>query len=508
MQKILSSTQTNLLDQYTIDKEPIAPVDLMERACRAFAEWFMNKFIATQKISVVCGTGNNGGDGLGIARILCESSYPVEVFIVRGSSAETHDFKINLGRLPKKVKSINVIEGTQLEFTKTDVIVDAIFGSGLSRPVEGIYATAIESINQAKAIKVAVDIPSGLFADSDSMGAIVQAQFTVSFQLPKLVFFFPRYASNVGDWVVVDIGLNQTFLKEVEAHHFYVTEKSVKKLVRSRKRFSHKGNFGHGLLIGGSKGKMGAAVLSARAAMRSGLGLLTIHAAACGVDVLQISVPEAMVEVDSNENHFSKLPNSCDYEAIGVGPGLGKHPDTVKAFSNLLKEYQHRMVIDADALNILSENRELLQLVPEGSILTPHPKEFERLVGAWSNDFHRLEKQRELADQLKSIIVLKGAFTSVVDEKGNAYFNCTGNPGMATGGSGDVLTGVLTGLSAQGYSSLDAAILGVYLHGLAGDLAGYELGLDSLTATDIIQRLPQAFKRLKNQTESNFYTVF
>jgi NAD(P)H-hydrate epimerase len=202
-----------------------------------------------------------------------------------------------------------------------------------------------------------------------------------------------------------------------------------------------------------------------------------------------------MVEVDSNENHFSTLPDSFDYEAIGVGPGLGKHLDSAKVFSSLLKKYQHRMVIDADALNILSENRELLQLVPKGSILTPHPKEFERLVGAWANDFQRLEKQKELAAQLQSIIVLKGAFTSVVDEKGNAYFNPSGNPGMATGGSGDVLTGILVGLMAQGSSSIEAAILGVYLHGLAGDLAAYEVGMDSLMASDLIKYLPTAFKR-------------
>lgn len=496
MQKILTSAQTKLLDQFTIEHEPIASIDLMERACRAFVDWFVTKFRATEKIAVVCGTGNNGGDGLGIARMLCEWSYPVEVFIIRGSSAETADFKINLERLPSKVKCIKVKESTQLDFSKTDVIIDAIFGSGLSRPAEGIYAAVIESINQAKAIKVAVDIPSGLSADSHSTGPIVQAQFTVSFQLPKLAFFFPQYANNVGEWLVVDIGLSQTFLKEVEAHQYYVTEKSVKKLVRSRKRFSHKGNFGHALLIAGSKGKMGAAVLSARAAMRSGLGLLTVHAPACGVQVLQTSVPEAMVEADSNENHFSSLLGSFDYETIGIGPGLGKRLDSAQAFSKLLKEYPHPMVIDADALNILSENRELLQLIPKGSILTPHPKEFERLVGAWANEFQRLEKQKELAAQLQSVIVLKGAFTSIADEKGNVYFNPTGNPGMATGGSGDVLTGILTGLMAQGYSSIDAAILGAYLHGLAGDLAAYEVGMHSMIASDLIQYLPSAFKRI------------
>ncbi len=496
MQKILSSTQTKLLDQFTIEHQHIASIDLMERACSAFVEWFVTKFLATEKIAVVCGTGNNGGDGLGIARMLCEWSYPLEVFIIRGSSAESADFKINLERLPSKIKCINANESTQLDFSKTDVIIDAIFGSGLSRPAEGIYAAAIESINQAKAIKVAVDIPSGLSSDSHSTGAIVQAQFTVSFQLPKLAFFFPQYATNVGDWVIVDIGLSQTFLKEVEAHNFYVTEKSVKKLVRARKRFSHKGNFGHALLIAGSKGKMGAAVLSARAAIRSGLGLLTVHAPYCGLDILQTSVPEAMVEVDLNEAHFSSLADMLNYKTIGIGPGLGKHQDSVKVFSRLLENYQQPMIIDADALNILSENRELLQLISKGSILTPHPKEFERLVGGWTNDFQRLEKQKQLASQLQSVIVLKGAFTSIADAQGNIYFNSTGNPGMATGGSGDVLTGILTGLLAQGYATRDAAILGVYLHGLAGDLAAHEVGMHSLIASDLIQYLPAAFKRI------------
>jgi ADP-dependent NAD(P)H-hydrate dehydratase / NAD(P)H-hydrate epimerase len=496
MLKILSSAQTKLFDQYTIEHEPIASIELMERACRAFVEWFVTKFVATQKIAVVCGTGNNGGDGLGIARMLCDWGYPVEVFTIRSSSSATADFKANLERLPSKIKRTDVKEINQLDFVKTDVIIDAIFGSGLSRQAAGIYAAAIETINQAKVIKVSVDIPSGLLADAHSDGAIVQARYTLTLQLPKLAFFFPQYSRYVGEWILLDIGLSETFLKQIEAHHFYVTEKSIRKLIRPRKKFSHKGNFGHALLIAGSLGKMGAAVLSARAAMRSGLGLLTVHVPICGVEILQTVVPEAMAEVDLDENHFSSLPDTLDYQTIGIGPGIGKHQDSVKVFSRLLENYQQPMVIDADALNILSENRSLLPLVPKGSILTPHPKEFERLVGAWSNDFHRLEKQKELAAQLQSVIVLKGAFTSIVDAQGNVYFNSTGNPGMATGGSGDVLTGILTGLLAQGYTSIDAAILSVYLHGLAGDLAAYDLGMESLIASDLVQYLPLAFKRM------------
>jgi ADP-dependent NAD(P)H-hydrate dehydratase / NAD(P)H-hydrate epimerase len=301
----------------------------------------------------------------------------------------------------------------------------------------------------------------------------------------------------VGEWTVVDIGLDKSFIKRSLTTDFMLSRKGVRKLLKTRSRFDHKGTFGHALLIAGSLGKMGAAVLSAKAALRAGVGLLTIHAPKCGYTVLQTGVPEAMMSSDVDDEVFTTTPNLESYNSLGVGPGLGRNDKTVKALKDVMSKFGKPMVIDADALNILSANREMLHLVAPGSILTPHPKEFERLAGAWSNDFMRLEKQKTLARELNSVVVLKGAYTSIVSPDGRVFFNGTGNPGMATGGTGDVLTGILTGLLAQ-YSAMDAAVLGVHLHGLAGDLGVVDLGQESLVAGDLIQYLPAAFRQLRH----------
>jgi ADP-dependent NAD(P)H-hydrate dehydratase / NAD(P)H-hydrate epimerase len=495
--KILSSIQIKQLDQFTIEHEPITSIDLMERACHAFTDWFAQHYRQNKKVGIICGTGNNGGDGLGIARLLAEIHYPVKVWIVRGEVKETEDFRINFERA--KISRVNLVEislpSVRGLFGGCDILIDALLGSGQSRPIEGIYAQVIKCFNETRATKIAVDIPSGLMADQPSNSEIAQVDHTISFQLPKLAFLFPENNKYVGEWHLVDIGLSKQFLKDAESNYFFVTDKSIKKIIQPRTRFSHKGNYGHALLIAGSLGKMGACILSAKAALRSGVGLLTLYVPKSGNTILQTAVPESMCTFDTNENYFSASPENLSYDTIGIGPGLGQHTDTVKAFTQLLHQYQQPMVIDADALNILSSDRHLLTLIPSGSILTPHPKEFERLVGTWATDFERLEKQKKLALQLNSVIVLKGAFTSIAAPDGNVYFNSTGNPGMATGGSGDVLTGIITGLLAQNYNPTEAAILGVYLHGYAGDLAANELGMNSLIASDLVLFLSQAFKR-------------
>jgi ADP-dependent NAD(P)H-hydrate dehydratase / NAD(P)H-hydrate epimerase len=497
MLKILSASQIKELDAFTIQHEPISSIDLMERACRAFVHWFGGNFDATNKIGIVCGTGNNGGDGLGIARLLNEWDYPVKVWLVRGSVPETDDFKTNLGRLNEKVEIMEISSDSDRGlFEDRDVIIDAIFGSGLSRPAEGIYKQAIACINSASAVKVAVDIPSGLMTDQDSSPEIVKAAYTISFQLPKLAFLLPQSYPYTGEWVLVDIGLSKSFIKSCKTSYHYLQRKDVCRLVRERSKYDHKGTFGHALLITGSYGKIGAAVLSSRAALRSGAGLVTIHAPGCGYNILQTAVPEVMVSPDKSFEFFSGIADTEKYSSIGIGPGLGQLPETVNAFRTLLQSYRRPMVIDADALNILSSNPDMLDLVPPDTILTPHPKEFERLAGKWKNDFERLEKQRQLASKLKSIVVLKGAHTAIAFPSGEVYFNPTGNPGMATGGTGDVLTGVLAGLLAQSYSPENAALLGVYLHGLAGDLGAVEMGMSSLIASDLIDFLPSAYKKL------------
>jgi hydroxyethylthiazole kinase-like uncharacterized protein yjeF len=497
MIKILDAKQIKEWDAYTIQHEPIASIDLMERACREFVVWFTNQFNALNKIGVVCGTGNNGGDGLAVARLLKEWNYPVKVWIVRGAVKETDDFKINLERLKGKVEIYEIATSSDKGlFHDRDILIDAIFGSGLSRPVEGIYSQVIDCVNQTNATRVAVDLPSGLLSNANSSGSIVNADYTISFQWPKLSFLLPQNQKHVGEWQTVDIGLNKNFLKEIDTTYYYLHRKAVKKILKSRNKFAHKGDFGKALLVAGSYGKMGACILAARAALRVGVGLLTIHVPAKGYSIIQTTVPEAMALIDRHENFFSVAPLTDDFNVIGIGPGIGTEKETVLAFQKIL-ETGKPLVIDADALNILSENRHLFQLIPPGSILTPHPKEFQRLTKNWSDDFDRLEGQKQLAIELKSVVILKGAHSSIATPEGDVFFNSSGNPGMATGGSGDVLTGVLTGLLAQNYSAVESVILGVYLHGISGDLAKIEKGENSLIASDLVDYLPAAFKFLE-----------
>lgn len=494
--KILSADQIKAWDAYTIREESIASIELMERASRAFVNWFIEHYDATQKVGIVCGTGNNGGDGLAIARLLHDWNYPVKVWIVRGGN-ESPDFTTNLKRL-EKISIQEITTDTDCElFSDRNILIDAIFGTGLSRPVEGIYAQVIDCLNRSKSIKLAVDIPSGLRVDQHSEGEIFKAHQTVSFQNPKLAFLMPENQQFVGEWHLMDIGLSKKFVKEVESLYSFTTFKYAKRIIRPRSRFDHKGKFGHALLIAGSTGKTGAAVLASRASLRSGLGLLTVHVPQSGYSIIQTAVPEAMATIDQSADYFSGREIEDFYDALGIGPGLGQADESVKGLKEILNKFRKSIVIDADALNILSAHPELQKLIPVGSILTPHPGEFERMVGPWKNDFDRLEKLKELADRIQSVVILKGAYSAIASPGNKVFFNSTGNPGMATGGSGDVLTGVLTGLLAQGYRSEEAAILGVYLHGLAGDLAAREKGQISLIASDIIDFLPLAFKKIE-----------
>lgn len=503
MLKILSSKEIHELDRQTINEEGIESIDLMERACHTYVEWFTHRYRPGKKVLVVCGVGNNGGDGLGIARILSTEGYLVRVLIVSQTGKPTHDFEINRSRLPAQVPCFEWSEssGNSL-FSGIDILIDALFGSGLSRPLGGMPAEVVNAMNAAHAIKIAVDVPSGLLMDRPSEGVIFKAHRTVSFQLPKLAFVMPSNAEYVGDWCLVDIGLSTSSINEIQCNHFFATESDVAKLLIPRKRFSHKGTYGHALLIEGSTGMMGACVLSARAALRAGVGLLTVHIPQSEKTIIPTSVPEALCDFDENETCFSSISLFDKYNAIGVGPGIGRKKETVVGLAQLLENYRKPMVLDADALNILAENTHLWHLVPAGSILTPHPKEFERLVGPWQNDFERLEKLKKLSAQLQSVIILKGAFSSIACPDGKVYFNPTGNPGMATGGSGDVLTGILTATLAQSYSSADAALLSVYIHGLAGDLAAREFGMTSLIASDLVNFVPKAFQQLKKKFDS------
>lgn len=495
--KILNVEQIRALDQYTIEHEPIAPINLMERAAQTFTDWFTARFPATFPVKIFCGLGNNGGDGLAIARLLLEQEYKVEVHVVRYMPRESDDFMHNHRRL-RLLLTPNYIEkeGDIPAIRHNEIVIDAILGSGLTRPAEGIVKSAIEAINRAPAQVVAIDIASGLYADqaNEPDAVAVEPDHTVTFQLPKLGLLLPRNGRFVGEWHGLDIRLNQRFIDRAQTAFYYTTPSEARLLLHRRERYSNKGTFGHALLLAGSYGKVGAAVLAARACLRSGVGLLTVETPRCGYPILQTAVPEAMCLTAGHEHVLTehteeKSPPFTSYSAIGIGPGIGKAPETLAMLRQLLPTMEKPMVIDADALNLLAENRELLDQVPAHSILTPHPKEFERLTQAWDDDYQKLDLVREFARKYRLVVVLKGAYTAVTTPDGEVHFNSTGNPGLSTGGTGDVLTGVLTALLAQGYDPVEAAVLGVYAHGLAGDRAAEQRGQIGLTASDVIDAL-------------------
>ncbi len=503
--KILPVEKIREADAYTIANEPIADIDLMERAATQLHHWITKRVDRSHRFYVFAGLGNNGGDGLALSRLLTVDGYDVQVYIVRYSSKNSESFQINYDRFKKLAnKKLYEIQKDAEEIafpviTDDDVVVDALFGSGLTRPVKGFPGEIIQRINRTPAVKIAIDIPSGLFADQPSRsasGTIVRADYTLSFQFPKLAFLLPENDDFVGSWHVLDIGLHPKFIQDVEVNDYYVQQNDVSIILKPRRKFSHKGTYGHALLIAGSYGKMGAAILSAHAALRSGVGLLHVHVPQSGYRIMQTALPEAMLSIDRYENYFSDVPELARFTAVGIGPGLGTMLQSQMALKLLIQQYKLPMVLDADALNILSENKTWLAFLPHYSILTPHPKEFERLAGSWKDDFERLEKQRAFAVRNQVVVVLKGAHTSICTPKGDCYFNSTGNPGMATAGSGDVLTGILTALLAQGYASVEAAVLGVYLHGLAGDIAAKKQGQEALISGDIIRNLGKAFKKL------------
>ncbi|MCK5637822.1 MAG: NAD(P)H-hydrate dehydratase [Flavobacteriaceae bacterium] len=473
--KILKSSQIREVDEFTIRNEPILSIDLMERAAMAISQWISENISKEKIVKIFTGPGNNGGDGLAIARQLIDFNFKVEVYVLKISNNLSKDCNINLDRLKEIKRDLikNIADRTDFpELNQNNVILDGMFGSGLTRKLDGLAKELVQFANNSKAKIVAIDIPSGLFGentDTNDMEAIIKAKHTLTFQLPKLSFFYPENQSFVGNWRVLPIGLDEDFINSLDTNFYQTDENYIRSIYKKRKKFSHKGTFGHSLIIGGSYGKIGAVVLASRSALKIGSGLVTAYIPKCGYQVLQSSNPEVMVEVD-DEKYLQYFNFKTKPTVIGIGIGMGEHLKTKNGFANFLKDNKLPLVIDADALNILSKHKELLELIPENSILTPHPKEFERLVGKWKNDYEKLNKLQEFSLKYSCIIILKGAYSAIAYQN-KIYFNNTGNPALATAGSGDILTGVITGLLAQNYSSLEASVLGVYIHGKAADIA-------------------------------------
>ena len=503
MRKILSAKQSRELDQMTISALGISSYQLMERAvCALFeqVEYILGN-LDGKKFVVVAGTGNNGGDGLGLARKLKDANADVEVWLCDFSQNISNECKINLDKL-KELK-VNIIslanrDLSALSFDDNAIVVDAIFGTGLSRSVTGDCAKVIEAINNAHGTIVSIDIPSGLFADDNSgnNGAIVKADITLSIQDYHLSAMFVEYSGYYGKVVIVEIGHDAKSLSSLGTEYCYIEKSDVERLIKPRRDFDHKGTFGHALLVAGGIGKTGAAIMASRACMRSGVGLLTVHVPMGISCIMQVAVPEAMLDISADNVRDNKVIDFEKYSAVGIGPGIGVDS---QAESNVTYAItcDKPMVMDADALNVIAADNTKLSKITN-CIMTPHPKEFERLFGKMESALERLWFMSEFSRSHKSVIVLKGGVTAISLTDGQVIMYNGRNPGIATGGSGDVLTGVITSLLAQGYGINEAAIIGVWLHGEAGKLATSRLGAMSTLATDIIDCLPEVCRSVEN----------
>ncbi len=501
--KIFSSTQIHELDKYTIDHEPIKSIDLMERAASRIVAEIRHLCTAYNTIVVFAGPGNNGGDALAVARILASEGLKVKAWLFNTTGRLSADCKTNRDRLTgmKELDSFTMVidEFDPPTLDASTLVIDGLFGVGLNKPLTGGYASLVKYINASPSKVVSIDMPSGLMSESNEYNVrsnIIRADVTVTIQQPKLSFLFAENQQFIGELKVVDINISKEGMAQVDAHVTILEEDDVRCRMRQRDDFAHKGTMGHALIIAGSRGMAGAAMLATKACLRSGVGKVTVHTPAANIIPLQIGVPEAILDIDPDNCFFTEAVSTDRFQAMGIGPGLGNNENSAITMIGQLRRAQCPIVIDADAINILATHKAWMQQLPAGCILTPHIGEFERLEGASSDSYDRLSKAIILADRQQAYIVLKGHYTAIVTPGGRIMFCPTGNSGMATAGSGDVLTGVITALLARGYAQADACLVGTYLHGLAGDIAAKKFGKESLMASDIIDALPEAFMRI------------
>ncbi|WP_337568805.1 NAD(P)H-hydrate dehydratase [Hallella sp.] len=504
--KIFTAAQIHELDNYTITHEPIKSIDLMERAAKTITRAIMDEWTDRTPMVIFAGPGNNGGDALAVARLLAEENYKVSVYLFNIHNKLSDDCAANKQRLIDSKRAGHFTEVTlnfdPPELTEDMVVIDGLFGSGLNKPLIGGFASLVKYINQCPAKVVSIDIPSGLMCEDNTYNIhsnIIRADLTLTLQQKKLSMMMADCQKYIGRLRVLDIRLSKEYIDKTEANCRILEEQDVRRLLMPRDDFAHKGAMGNALIIAGSYGMAGAALLATRACLRSGVGKVTVHTPRRNYLVMQTAVPEAVMQMDHEETYFSESVDSTDFDALGIGPGLGLVENTAIALIGQIRRTSCPIVADADALNILANHQAWMQQLPSGIIMTPHPKEFDRMAGSTSNnDYERLIRAQQMAEHIKGYIILKGHHSALCMPDGHIVFNATGNSGMATAGSGDVLTGILTALLARGYDKGTACQLGMYLHGLAGDLAAKEVGKESLVASDIIQFLPKAFLKLED----------
>lgn len=491
--KFFNTTQIKSIDQYTIQHEPIDAIQLMERAAENLLQFILKKWDRKNSFIVLAGSGNNGGDGLALARMMIEVGYRVKVILFHKGKLSA-DCETNKKQLKSKFPTSLVEQQEKFRPFKTTpktIIIDALFGVGLSKPIEGFFADIIHFTNQLPNTKIAIDIPSGIFGETtvQPLQVALQADYTLTIQFPKLAFFFAENEKYIGTWYIIDIQLHPKGITQTKTPYHYLQQTNISQIHKNRQRFSHKGNYGHILLYAGSKGMAGAAILATKAALRTGAGLVTLYSNKKNRNIAQTTIPEAIFT--------PKLPNTNLYNAFGIGCGIGKGEKSTQKLRQLLTQIgQQPIVLDADALNIIAKDKKLLQHIPHNSILTPHPKEFERIFGKSNNSSETLQKAIKKAQQHQFYIVLKTAYTITICPNGDCYFNSTGNAGMATGGMGDALTGIIVSLMAQGYSTKDSALMGVFIHGMAADIALQKQSQESLLPSDLIEHIGDTFKQI------------
>ena len=504
--KVYTAAQIREIDAFTIEHESISSLNLMERASIAVAKELFERWGNSVSYKVFAGPGNNGGDALAVSRLLAKAGCRVSVYLFNTKGNLSPDCQTNKIRL-RESRNVNFVEVTSSFappiLNSDDVVIDGLFGTGVNRPLSGGFAGVVKYINSSDATVVSIDVPSGLMCEDNEHNVadhIVKADYTFTFQYPKLAFFFPENEQYVGEWFVLDIKLLEPTGEEFSTPYNYIERSSVASLLRKRARFAHKGTAGNAVLVAGKRGMVGAAILASRACLRSGVGKVTVHTQECNVVPLQISVPEAVLSIGNDDVCFSQSFPMHGFDALAIGPGIGRESSTAQAMIEQVRLSSNlSVVLDADAINILGDHRGWISQLPKQCILTPHKKELFGLIGASVNSYDQLCKTCELCSRQQIYVVIKGAFSAIVCPDGAVYFNPTGNQGMATAGSGDVLTGVILALLAQGYDADSAVKLGVYLHGLAGDVASETRGCEGLVASDIVESLPEAFLRLKKE---------
>jgi hydroxyethylthiazole kinase-like uncharacterized protein yjeF len=492
---LLNANQIKDWDAYTISHQQISSKELMDRAAKACVNYiYPLKF---NHIHIFCGPGNNGGDGLAMALIITNLNVECTIYIIENELTKcSNDFQTQF-ELVKQNKDIKIIDVSNQEYKytihKSDLIVDALFGYGLNRPIDGKAKQLVEFLNSIDVYKISIDIPSGIQAGLNTFSKIdtvFKADITLTFQIPKLSLLMSDSGMYAGKLHLLNIGLEPGFLQTLSSEYNFITASDIKPIIKKRPVFSHKGNNGNALLIAGSNNKGGAALMASEACLRIGAGLLTVKLPEKFHTSLLERLPEAMISNDDMKLDF--------YKAIAIGPGIENTNENNEFLNQLMNQKNIPVVIDADGINILAESNLLDSTnIHPNILLTPHVKEFERLIGGIaSSSSERLAQQIAFSKKHQCYIILKGAYSSLSTPEGNVFFNSTGNPGMAKGGSGDVLTGILLGLLSQGYSVKDAALCGMYIHGKSADIAASELHELYILPTDTIHYIYKSLQEL------------